>query len=90
MTKAIKERFLARTFNQYKSVQKAFVEWRNPSKNHIEFDHFKEMMESWGFKSDCRELFDWLDFDKDGIISFNDLRSTAGVEITPMEQCFFR
>ena len=88
--KAIKERFLARTFNQFKSVQKAFIEWRNPGKNHIEFEHFKEMMEAWGFKSDCRELFDWLDLDKDGVVSFNDLRATAGVEIAPMEQFFFR
>lgn len=47
-------------------------------------------MDSWGFKNDCRELFDWLDLDKDGKINFNDLRQTAGVEITPMEQFFFR
>ena len=58
---------------------------RNPGKNHIEFDHFKQMMEAWGFQSDCKELFEWLDFDKDGVISFNDLRETAGVEIAPME-----
>jgi hypothetical protein len=42
-------------------------------------------MEGWGFKSDCHELFNWLDFDKDGLISFNDLRQTVGVEIAPME-----
>jgi len=48
------------------------------------------MMEAWGFKSDCRQLFDWLDIDGDGVISFNDLRATAGVEIAPMEQFYFR
>jgi len=42
-------------------------------------------MEGWGFKNDCQELFNWLDFDKDGLISFNDLRQTVGVEIAPME-----
>jgi Ca2+-binding EF-hand superfamily protein len=42
-------------------------------------------MKSWGFANDCHELFEWLDFDKDGKISFNDLRQTAGVEIAPME-----
>lgn len=47
-------------------------------------------MEAWGFKSDCRQLFDWLDIDGDGVISFNDLRATAGVEIAPMEQFYFR
>jgi hypothetical protein len=48
-------------------------------------------MVTWGFTEDCvSELFEWLDFDKDGKISFNDLRHTAGTEITPMENFFFR
>ena len=42
-------------------------------------------MESWGFANDCTELFNWLDNDKDGKISFSDLRQTAGAEIAPME-----
>ena len=66
------------------------MEWKNPGKNYIQYEHFSELMDSWGFKNDCRELFDWLDLDKDGKINFNDLRQTAGVEITPMEQFFFR
>ncbi len=65
------------------------MEWKD-NKTHIEFDHFKEMMSSWGFANDCTELFNWLDYDQDGKISFNDLRQTAGVEIAPMEQFFFR
>jgi len=47
-------------------------------------------MEGWGFKNDCHELFNWLDFDKDGLVSFDDLRQTVGLEIAPMEQFFFR
>jgi len=35
-------------------------------------------------------LFEWLDSDSDGKISFDDLKQTAGVEIAPMEQFFFR
>lgn len=80
----VREKFIAKTFQTFKTIKKAFVEWKDHS-THIEFDHFKEMMESWGFANDCTELFNWLDFDKDGQISFNDLRMTAGVEIAPME-----
>jgi Ca2+-binding EF-hand superfamily protein len=87
---SIREKFTARTFSTFKSVKKAFVEWKSPGKNFIEFENFKLLMESWGFKNDCHELFDWLDFDKDGLVSFNDLRQTVGVEIAPMEQFFFR
>ena len=47
-------------------------------------------MDSWGFANDCIELFDWLDADKDGKLSFNDLRNTIGTFISPMESFFFR
>jgi Ca2+-binding EF-hand superfamily protein len=71
--KSVREKFIAKTFQTFKTVKKAFVEWKG-SKSHIEFDRFKQMMESWGFANDCTELFNWLDNDKDGKISFSDLR----------------
>jgi hypothetical protein len=37
-----------------------------------------------------RDLFAWLDHDKDGEVSFEDLRLTLGRDITPSEQLFFR
>jgi len=39
------------------------------------------MIISWGFEANeglIKELFEWLDYDKDHKISFEDLRSTAG------------
>jgi len=51
------------------------------------------MMQQWGFLSTeegILQLFDWLDADKDGRISYEDLRSTAGKDIAPMEQLYFR
>lgn len=88
--KTVKEKFLARTFQTYKTVKKAFIEWKN-NKSHIEEGDFCELMLAWGFTENCvSELFQWLDMDGDGKISFDDLKQTAGVEITPMEQFFFR
>ena len=50
-------------------------------------------MKGWGFASDkaqVRELYDWLDADKDGYVTWHDFRVTAGSEIAPMEQFYFR
>ena len=58
----VKERFIAKTFQTFKSIKKAFVEWKKDS-THIEFDTFKQMMKDWGFINDCSELFNWLDYD---------------------------
>jgi Ca2+-binding EF-hand superfamily protein len=47
----------------------------------ILFDEFQDMILSWGFEAPTqmiREIFDWLDFDKDQKICFEDLRATAG------------
>ena len=50
-------------------------------------------MFGWGFDASERnitDLFNWLDADGDGMISFEDLRSTAGQDITPQEGLYFR
>jgi Ca2+-binding EF-hand superfamily protein len=47
----------------------------------IQFEEFYEMILSWGFDAPeymIREVFDWLDYDKDNKICFEDLRATAG------------
>ena len=31
-----------------------------------------------------------MDLDKDGKISFDDLRNTVGLDVSPMEQIYFR
>ena len=45
-------------------------------------------MKGWGFASDkvrLRELYDWLDHDGDGQVTWNDFRISAGSELAPME-----
>ena len=59
----------------------------NKSKDgYIDFQKLLSMVKNWGFEAkeeSVIELFDWLDKDKDGLISYEDLRSTAGKEIAP-------
>lgn len=89
----VKERFIARTFTQYKTVKKAFVEWKGAGSHYLEFDHFRRLMDDWGFNAKPEQVDDlltWLDADGDGRISYEDLRHTVGKEIAPMEQIYFR
>ena len=52
----------------------------------IDYAKLESMIRNWGFQAtedNIMELFDWLDYDNDGRISYEDLRSTAGKEISP-------
>lgn len=83
-----KERFIQRTFTMFKTVKRAFVEWKTVGKAYIEFDSFRRFMDEWGFHAKPEQidaLLTWLDFDRDGKISYEDLRQTVGKEIAPME-----
>jgi len=90
----MKEKFIHRTYNQFKTLKRGFVEWKTAGTNYIELGRFTELMEGWGFNSDQEdligELFAWLDVDKDGKVSFNDFKTSAGLELAPKEQMFFR
>ena len=65
---ALKQAFIERVKLQYRTIKKAYVEMDRYKKGHITLDTFQEILESWGFvakEKDARELFDWLDNDKD-------------------------
>lgn len=47
-------------------------------------------MQGWGFVNDCQELFEWLDADGDGQVSYDDLKATMGPIIAPSEGAYFR
>lgn len=80
-------------FSQYKTIKKAFSDFNRQKSGIIDFEAFLEVVKGWGF--DCQEnilqdLFNWLDNDKDGKLSFEDLRQTVGKETNPLEQLYFR
>jgi len=89
----LKEKFIEKMFSQFKTVKKAFTEMNKERTPEIGYDIFKENIMNWGFdvpEHMIEGLYRWLDHDKDGKISFEDLRQTAGKETNPMEQLFFR
>jgi len=91
--KDLKAKFINKLHVQYKSLHKAFTEMNKLKTGLIKFEEFYQLVKSWGFDANevnIKDLFEWLDFDNDNQISYEDLRSTAGKEISPMEQLFFR
>lgn len=66
----------------------------NKAKNgFIVFEEFAELVRSWGFESSdsqIKPVFEWLDFDRNGKITFEDLRATAGLDLAPKESLYFR
>jgi len=89
----LKERFVQRTFSTYSTLKKAFVDWKLQGKNYFDYPKFKQLMNNWGFVADdtqIKEVYAWMDLDKDGKISFDDLRQTVGLDVSPMEQIYFR
>lgn len=59
----------------------------------MRYEDLQAVVSNWGFEVSevlLRELYSWLDFDRDGTVSFEDLRLTAGKDISPGEQLYFR
>lgn len=86
--KDLKTKFINKLHVQYKSLHKAFTEMNKFKTGLIKFEEFYRLVKSWGFDANevhIKDLFEWLDFDNDNQISYEDLRSTAGKEISPME-----
>ncbi len=74
---SLKEKFIQRTFSQFKSLKRAFVAWQLVGKNYCDLERFTELMIGWGFlqePSQIKELYDWLDQNKDGKVDYYDLR----------------
>ena len=59
----------------------------------MSLERFTELLKGWGFvasEDQIRELFNWVDFDKDGGISFEDIKETVGLDVAPREAVYFR
>ena len=50
-------------------------------------------MHFWGYvvtEEAMLDLFNWMDKDQDGKLSFTDLRETIGLDVSPKEAMYFR
>ena len=82
----LRTRFIDKMHHQFKTLKKAFVEMNKSKTGFILYDEFLDLTRAWGFDASeilIRDLFDWLDTDHDCRISFEDLRSTAGLDLAP-------
>jgi len=89
----LKEKLIERTFSVHKSLKSLFDEWRTPQENYVSFARFHDLIGFWGFVASAeqiREVFEWLDSDKDGKLSFEDVRETIGLDVAPKEGNYFR
>ena len=89
----LKQKLLHRSFLKHSNLRSVFDTWRNLSEQFIQYERFSDLMGRMGFvtsEEEVRELFKWLDFDKDGQLSYDDLRETIGQEIAPNQKAYFR
>jgi Ca2+-binding EF-hand superfamily protein len=80
---------------QWKTIRKAFQDMNKDVGTHgyISQHELKFYFNHWGLKmseSMFKELFDMLDHDKDGKISYIDFHTSIGAEIAPAENLYFR
>ena len=80
---------------QWKTIRKAFSDInKEPGETgYIAKSELKFYMDHWGFKlteAEFQGVFDAIDYDKDGRISYSDFTKVIGAEITPGESLYFR
>ena len=78
---------------QWKSIKKAFSDLNKGKTGFINPNEIKLYLTHWGLNiSDAqfKEIFDFIDFDKDGKITYEDLQQSVGKHISPEEFLYFR
>ena len=78
---------------QWKTIRKAFCDMNKEKGGHITEQEFKFYLNHWSLNlspEQFRVIFDRLDYDGDGKISYDDFHKSIGGEIHPGENLYFR
>ena len=78
--------------DQWKTLKKAFSDL-SKGKGSIQKLELREYLKNWGLvisQDQFDMLYDKLDHDKDGKVSYDDFKKTAGKNISPEEFLYFR
>ena len=91
----IVDKVIGKIIIQWKTIRKAFSDInKDPGETgYISKNELKFYMDHWGFKLTDREfqgVYDAIDYDKDGQISYSDFTKVIGAEIHPGESLYFR
>lgn len=78
---------------QWKSIKKAFSDLNKGKTGAINPQEIKTYLNHWGLiitDDQFKEIFDFMDHDKDGKITYEDLQQSVGKYISPEEFLYFR
>jgi hypothetical protein len=78
---------------QWKSIKKAFSDLNKGKTGAINPLELRAYLNNWGLsitEQQFQDIFDVIDFDKDGKITYEDLQNSVGKHICPEEFLYFR
>lgn len=78
---------------QWNSLKQGFKTLNSGGKGSVQKDDLERLLDRWGMPltdDQITQIFNYLDYDKDGKVNFEDFQMTIGQEITPMESLYFR
>lgn len=88
-----KEKFFDKIQYQFKTLKKAFRQLDLDKEGHISMSELKVYLNNAGYvltQDQFDGLYQILDQDQDGKISYSDFQFSAGKHITPAEHLYFR
>jgi len=88
----LNQQFAHKVQQQWKTLKKAFWDLNLGKTGHIIKDELAYYLTHWGFKyseEGLNCLFNSIDVDQDGKISYEDFQNSIGKEISPPEFLYF-
>jgi EF-hand domain pair len=93
MNSNLMKRILDKISSQWKTLKKAFSDLNQEKNGWISEVDLKKYLTNWGFnitEEQFREFYEFLDYDRDGHITYDDFKKSVGSVISPVEFLYFR
>lgn len=93
MNSNLMKRILDKISTQWKTLKKAFSDLNQGKNGWISREDLNKYLVNWGFNTteeQFQEFYEFLDFDKDGHITYDDFKKSVGSVISPVEFLYFR
>lgn len=87
------KRFLDKIQTQWKTLKKAFSDMNHTKSGWINKDDLQRYLTNWGLditSEQFEELYNFLDYDRDGHVTYEDFKKSVGSVISPVEFLYFR
>jgi len=93
MNSNLMKRFFSKIQTQWKTLKKAFSDLNQAKNGWIEKEDLQRYLNNWGLNltsEQFEELYTFLDYDKDGKVTYEDFKKSVGSVISPIEFLYFR